>query len=179
MDEEIKLGISACLLGRNVRYDGNHKQDHLLIDAMYRYIEFVPICPEVECGFGTPREPFILVGDPRAPRLITTETKKDYTQKMSDWSRQRVMDLEKENLWGFIFKSKSPSCGMQRVKVYADDSKLVETGVGIFARVFMNRFPLIPVSEDRLLNDMKSREGFMELILTPRREAVYGAQLVD
>lgn len=171
MDQEVKIGISACLLGESVRYDGNHKLDHLLIDALDRYVEFVPVCPEVECGFGTPREPFHLVGDPCAPRLITAETKVDYTQEMCAWSGQRVMELEKENLWGFIFKGKSPSCGVRWVKVYADDLEQVEKGVGIFAGIFMNRFPLIPVSEDRLLNDMKSKESFMELILTSKRQA--------
>jgi uncharacterized protein YbbK (DUF523 family) len=165
MDEGIKLGISACLLGKNVRYDGGHKRDRYLIDALDGYVEFVPVCPEEECGFGTPREPLRLIGDPHAPRLITAETQKDYTKMMSDWARQRIGELEGESLRAFIFKSHSPSCGMRRVDVYIDDSAPIKKGVGIFARAFMNRFPRMRVEEDRHLADPKLRDGFIAEIL--------------
>lgn len=165
MGEKTRLGISACLLGENVRYDGGHKRDHFLTDILGRHVEFLPVCPEVECGFDTPREPFHLAGDPRVPRLITVETQTDYTQKMSAWARQRAGGLEKENLCGFIFKSDSPSCGMQHVEVF-DKGMPIRNGVGLFARAFMDRFPLVLVEDDRRLNDPKLRENFIEQILT-------------
>ena len=96
MDMRIKLGISTCLLGENVRWNGGHSRDAFITDTLGQFVGFVPVCPEVECGFGVPREPFRLVGDPAAPRLITRETKVDYTDRMLAWARQRVIELEKE-----------------------------------------------------------------------------------
>ena len=119
--EKIKLGISTCLLGESVRYDGGHKLDRFLRDTLGRYVEYVPVCPEVECGLGIPRESMHLEGEPGAPRLITTRTKRDVTDRMLEWSIQRVKELESENLCGFIFKSNSPSSGMERVKVFTKE----------------------------------------------------------
>lgn len=163
-DPKIRIGISSCLLGEEVRYHGGHSLDRFLRDTLGRYVEYVPVCPEVEAGFSTPREPFRLVGDPENPRLITVKTQIDYTDRVTDWSRKRAAELVDERLSGFIFKSKSPSSGMERVKVYSDKGAPVKKGVGLFARAFMERFPLLPVEEEGRLHDPALRENFIERI---------------
>lgn len=167
--EKIKLGISTCLLGENVRFDGGHKLDRYLKDTLGQYVEYVPVCPEVECGFGVPRESFRLVGHPDAPRLVTTRTKQDHTERMAAWAEKRVKELEKEDLCGYIFKSGSPSSGMERVKVYDDNGVPAKVGVGLFARVFREHFPLLPLEEEGRLNDPKLRENFIERIFALKR----------
>lgn len=169
MEATIKLGISSCLLGERVRWNGTHKLDRFLTDTLGKFVEYVPVCPEVECGFDVPREPLRQVGDPDSPRLITSRTKIDYTDRMFQWARKRVIELEKEGLCGFIFKSRSPSSGMERVKVYNEKGIPVKKGVGMFARAFMAHFPLIPVEEDGRLHDPKLRENFIERIFTFKR----------
>jgi len=169
MDKTIKLGISSCLLGERVRWNGTHKLDRFLTGTLGKFVEYVPVCPEVECGFDVPREPLRQVGDPDSPRLITSRTKIDYTDRMTRWARKRVIELEKEDLCGFIFKSRSPSSGMERVKVYNENGIPVKKGVGMFARAFMAHFPLVPVEEDGRLHDPKLRENFIERIFTFKR----------
>ena len=169
MEDKIRLGISTCLLGENVRYDGGHKRDRFIIDTLGEFVEFVPVCPEVECGLPVPRESMHLVGDPESPRLVTTRTKIDHTERMVNWARKRLGELEKENLCGFIFKSNSPSSGMERVKVYNERGMALKTGIGMFARAFMDHFPLIPVEEDGRLHDIKLRENFIERIFALKR----------
>jgi uncharacterized protein YbgA (DUF1722 family)/uncharacterized protein YbbK (DUF523 family) len=167
--ERMKIGISSCLLGHKVRYDGGHKRDRYLTDTLGQYLEFVPVCPEVEYGLGIPREALRLVGDPQSPRLLTTKTHRDHTDGMLRWARNRVIELEREGLCGFIFKSNSPSSGMERVKVYTDKGMPEKKGSGIFAKVFMDHFPLIPVEEEGRLHDAKIRENFVERIFTLKR----------
>ncbi len=169
MERKIKLGISTCLLGQNVRYDGGHKLDRFLRDTLGRYVEYLPICPEVECGLPIPREAMHLVGPPDSPRLVTIQTKRDLTDQMVRWARKRVVELEKEDLCGFIFKSDSPSSGMERVRVYNEKGIPVKKGVGLFARIFMEHFPLLPVEEEGRLHDPKLRENFIERIFTLKR----------
>jgi uncharacterized protein YbgA (DUF1722 family)/uncharacterized protein YbbK (DUF523 family) len=169
MTEQIKLGISSCLLGENVRWNGGHKLDRFLRDTLGGFVEFVPVCPEVECGLGTPRETLRQVGDPDNPRLVTTRTGIDHTDRMVQWAEKRVRELAREDLCGFIFKSDSPSSGMIRVKVYNDKGMPEKKGVGIFARVFMNRFPLIPAEDDGRLHDPGIRENFIEQVFTLKR----------
>ena len=164
---KIKLGISSCLLGVNIRYDGGHKLDRFLKDTLGAYVEYVPVCPEVECGLGVPRESMHLEGEPENPRLVTIRSKQDRTDLLVDWARKRVVELEAENLCGFIFKSDSPSCGIERVQVYNEkNSVAVETGTGIFARIFMEHFPLLPVEDERQLHDPILRENYIERIFT-------------
>jgi uncharacterized protein YbgA (DUF1722 family)/uncharacterized protein YbbK (DUF523 family) len=160
----IRIGISACLLGEQVRYSGGHSLDRFLRDTLGQYVEYVPVCPEVEAGYPTPREAFRLIGDPENPRFITAKTKVDHTDHMNTWSRRRAAELRNEELSGFIFKSKSPSSGMERVKVYNDKGMPIKNGVGLFARAFMERFPLLPVEEDGRLHDPVLRENFIERI---------------
>ena len=169
--EKIKLGISACLLGQPVRYNGGHQLDHFLKDTLGKYVDYVPVCPEVECGFGVPRETFRLIGEPDRPRLMTTRTKQDFTDRMEAWARKRANEIEGAGLCGFIFKGGSPSSGMERVKVYNDKGMSTKIGVGIFARIFMEHFPLIPVEEDGRLHDPVLRENFIERIFALRRMA--------
>jgi uncharacterized protein YbgA (DUF1722 family)/uncharacterized protein YbbK (DUF523 family) len=167
--EKIKLGISTCLLGENVRYDGAHKLDRFLTDTLGQYVEYVPVCPEVECGLSIPRESMHLEGDPESPRLVTSRTKQDMTERMVRWAEKRVVELEREGLCGFIFKSDSPSSGMERVRVYNEKGMPVKKGVGMFARIFMEHFPLLPVEDEGRLHDPKLRENFVERIFTLRR----------
>ncbi|MGQ9689611.1 MAG: YbgA family protein [Desulfobaccales bacterium] len=169
MSDKIRLGISTCLLGQPVRYDGGHKWDRFITDTLGKYVEFVPVCPEVECGLGVPREAMRLVGDPERPRLVTVRSGIDHTERMLAWARRRVKELETEDLCGFIFKSDSPSSGMERVKVYGPSGSPSKTGVGLFARTFMEHFPLLPVEEEGRLHDPKLRENFIEAIFTLKR----------
>jgi uncharacterized protein YbgA (DUF1722 family)/uncharacterized protein YbbK (DUF523 family) len=166
---KIRLGLSSCLLGEKVRYDGGHRWDRFITDTLGPYVEFVPVCPEVECGLGVPREPMRLVGRPDAPRLLTVRTGQDLTQRLLTWARQRVRELAQEDLDGFIFKAKSPSSGMARVKVYNDRGVPSATGVGLFAGVFMARFPLLPVADEARLYDPEIRENFLERIFFHQR----------
>ncbi len=167
--EKIKIGISSCLLGNAVRYDGGHKLDRFLRDTLGQYVVYVPVCPETECGMGIPRESMRLEGKTGAPRLVTHRTREDKTEMMLRWAKKRVAELEAENLCGFIFKSDSPSSGMERVKVYDDKGMPTKTGVGIFARIFMEHFPLLPVEEEGRLHDTGLRENFIERIFTLKR----------
>lgn len=169
MPDKLKLGISACLLGERVRYDGQHKLDPFLRDTLGRNVDYVPVCPEVECGLPVPRESMRLVGDPAAPRLVTVRTGQDLTARMLEWVGRRLDELAKEDLCGFIFKAKSPSSGMERVKIYTPEGNVAAYGSGLFAREFMRRFPLLPVEDEGRLHDPDLRENFIERIFALRR----------
>jgi uncharacterized protein YbgA (DUF1722 family)/uncharacterized protein YbbK (DUF523 family) len=178
--EKIPIGISICLLGENVRYNGGHALDRFLRDTLGKYVHYVPVCPEVECGLGIPREAMRLVGDPEQPHLVTSRTGIDHTERMEAWARKRAAELETEEMCGFIFKSDSPSSGMERVKVYDSKGMPRKIGVGLFARIFMEHFPLTPVEEDGRLHDPILRENFIERIFTYRRyrEAMTGEKYI-
>ena len=169
MPDKVRLGISTCLLGESVRYDGGHKLDRWLRDTLGRFVEFVPVCPEFECGLGVPREPMRLVGDPADPKLVTIQTHVDLTSRMKKWAARRVRELEREDLCGYVFKAKSPSSGMERVKVYDAHGVPSKRGVGLFARAFMDHFPMLPVEEDGRLHDAALRENFIERIFVYHR----------
>jgi uncharacterized protein YbgA (DUF1722 family)/uncharacterized protein YbbK (DUF523 family) len=157
------------LEGETVRYDGGHKLDRFLTDTLGHYVQYVPVCPEVESGLGVPREPMHLEGNPDSPRLITSTTKRDMTETMVRWAKRRVAEMEEEDLCGFIFKSDSPSSGMVRVRVYNEEGRSIKKGIGLFAKIFMEHFPLLPVEDDGRLHDPKLRENFIERIFTFRR----------
>lgn len=169
MPEKLKLGVSACLLGQNVRYNGGHTRDHFITDTLSQHVDYVPVCPEVECGMPIPREALRLVGDPENPRLMTSKTGKDLTEQMKVWAEKRLDQLEAENLCGFIFKSASPSSGMISVKVYTEQGMPSKRGKGLFAKMFIDRFPLLPVEEESRLHDPVLREDFIERIFVYRR----------
>jgi uncharacterized protein YbbK (DUF523 family) len=167
--EKIRIGISACLLGQNVRYDGGHRHDRYITDTLGCLFQWVPVCPEVEYGLPVPREAMRLVGDPENPRLVTIGSRIDHTDGMLAWAQERLETLAALDLCGFIFKSRSPSSGMAAVQIYGEDGMAVGKGVGIFAGVFMKRFPLLPVEEEGRLNDPLLRENFIERIFAYRR----------
>lgn len=169
MAEKIRIGVSSCLVGNEVRYDGGHKRDRYISDVLGAHMELVPVCPEVEAGLGIPRETIRLEGRPEAPRLMTTRTRVDHTRRMLAWTRGRVRALAKEALCGFIFKARSPSCGMMRVKVHNGKSRSVAKGAGLFAQAVMDHFPLLPVVEDEGLYEPSKRENFIERIFTLKR----------
>ena len=166
--ETLRIGISQCLLGDKVRYDGGHKRDSFLIEALGRHVEWVPVCPEAELGLGTPREPMRLVGDLQAPRLVTITTGIDHTDEMNHFAQQRVRQLEALDLSGYVFKADSPSCGITQVPLFNQD---IETndGVGLFARAFIEYFPLIPIEEESRLHDPQAVNSFLERVLAYRR----------
>ncbi len=169
MPDRIKIGISSCLLGENVRYDGGHILDHYLSDTLGKYVEWVSVCPEVEYGLPVPREAMHLVGDPDSPRLITRDTGIDHTDGMMKWAAKRLKQLEGESLCGFVFKSKSPSSGLSRVKVYSKTGVVKKNGSGLFAGAFVNHFPLVPVEDSDRLDDPILRKKFIERVVTFRR----------
>lgn len=159
-----RIGVSSCLLGEKVRYNGMHKRNSFIMDTLSKYVDFVGVCPEYECGMGIPREPVRLVGDIANPRLMTSNSGRDMTDMMQKWIKSKLLELGKEDLCGFIFKASSPSSGMERVKVYNGHGGTAGRAPGIFAKAFMERFPLIPCEEDGRLNDDNLRENFIERI---------------
>jgi len=167
--EKIRLGISSCLLGANVRYDGGHQLDRFLRDTLGRYVDWVPVCPEVEMGLPIPRPTLRLVGEPGAQRLVFSGSGEDVTEVMTCWAHKRLAELDQEGLCGFVFKGRSPSSGMARVKLYDGNGIPNKNGVGLFAGLFMEHFPLLPVEEDGRLNDPRLRENFIEAIFTFQR----------
>ncbi len=166
---KIKMGISSCLLGEKVRYDGGHKLDRFLTETLGQYLEFVPVCPEVECGLGIPREAMRLVASPQGPRLVTIRPQVDYSQPLLAWARKRLAELEREDLCGFIFKSGSPSCGIEKIRVYGGQGGPAKAGAGLFAREFMRHFPLLPGADEVLLHDPAWRENFLARLFTMKR----------
>jgi len=163
--KKIKLGISKCLTGEKVRYDGQHQRDSFLMDTLGKFVEYTPVCPEADCGLSIPREAMRLVGDLDHPRLMTVKTQQDITPQMNKWIEPTLKGLAKEELCGFIFKSKSPSSGLYRVKVYkAGEAMPLKSGTGVFAAAYIKRFPDIPVEEEGRLNDPALRECFIDKV---------------
>lgn len=165
----IRIGVSRCLLGDEVRYDGGHKRDRFLTDVLGRFVEWVPVCPEVEAGLGTPREAMRLVGEPSHPQLVTIKTGKDQTNALERMTPARLESLETLQLSGYIFKKDSPSCGIERVRVFNRHGMPSRNGVGIFAQAFMRRFPLVPIEDEGRLCDARLRENFIERVFAYRR----------
>jgi len=165
---QIAIGVSACLLGEKVRYDGGHKHDSYITGTLGTFFRLVPVCPEVECGMPIPREAMRLVGSPENPRLITVRSGVDKTGQMLEFSERKVRELEREKLSGFIFKKNSPSSGLYRVKVY-QDGQPARNGSGLFAAAVVRHFPLLPVEEEGRLNDPQLRENFLERVFAFHR----------
>ncbi|HEX2660731.1 MAG TPA: DUF523 and DUF1722 domain-containing protein, partial [Polyangia bacterium] len=167
----LRVGVSACLLGREVRYDGQHKRDAFLVDQLGPFVEFVPVCPEVEVGMPIPRETLHLVRVEKDVRLRTTATREDWTARMNTFSRRRVKQLAGEGLSGYVFKKNSPSCGVWRVKTYGDGnpSAVERSGQGLFAAALTEAFPHLPVEEEGRLTDPRLRENFIERLFAYRR----------
>ena len=161
--ERIPVGVSSCLLGEAVRYDGGHKHDRYLTAVLGRYFEYVAWCPEALAGLGVPRPPIRLTGDPRAPRAVRVEdASADVTDALLEVARDEAPRMG--TLRGYIFKRGSPSCGMERVKVYGAPGKSPRMGQGLFARAIMQVHPLLPCEEEGRLNDAPLRESFVERV---------------
>jgi uncharacterized protein YbgA (DUF1722 family)/uncharacterized protein YbbK (DUF523 family) len=165
----LRVGVSACLLGQKVRYDGGHKRDDFVVDTLARYVTYVPVCPEVELGLGTPRESIRLEKHSGEVRLLGQRSGVDHTEAMRSYADVRVRALESEDLSGYILKKDSPSCGMERVKVIGRGGVPTKEGRGMFAGVLMDRFPLLPVEEEGRLNDPILRRSFVVRLYAGRR----------
>ncbi|MBN2492901.1 MAG: DUF1722 domain-containing protein [Planctomycetes bacterium] len=166
---EIRVGISTCLLGRKVRFDGGHKRDAYLTDLLGAFVTFVPVCPEVEIGLGIPREAIRLVSTCEGVRLRGVRSGADHTEKMQRYAAAKVRALEKLDLSGYVLKKDSPSCGMERVKIYSEKAMPERSGAGMFAAALLQHFPLLPVEEEGRLNDPRLRENFLERLFAYRR----------
>lgn len=163
-DRPLRVGISACLLGQAVRYDGGHKRDAFLTDILGPLVEWVPVCPEIEAGFGTPREAMRLVRGESGTRLLTVNTQRDVTAPLQRAAARRIRDLENADLSGYVLKAKSPSCGMTRVKLYEHGPMPSMSGRGLFAAALAERFPHLPLEEEGRLADPRLRENFIERV---------------
>ena len=164
----IRIGVSSCLLGKKVRYDGQHKKDDFLVDVLGAHVEFVPVCPEVELGLGTPRPIIHLADVGGTVRLLMPSTGRDLTADMDRFAARRAADLDGEELCGYVLKKDSPSCGMERVKVRRGD-QAPRDGVGRFARALLARFPHLPVEEEGRLRDARLRDNFVERVFAFHR----------
>jgi len=162
MEEKIKIGVSSCLLGEKVRWNGEHKEDRYVRDMLGKYFQYVSVCPEVEMGMGVPRETVALYGSLENPKMIAKSSRRDWAPEMNHFLKERISALSEDDLSGYIFKNKSPSCGLWKIPVYSDSrgGKSFQ-GSGIFANAFVKAFPLIPVEEEGRLNDPGIRENFI------------------
>jgi uncharacterized protein YbgA (DUF1722 family)/uncharacterized protein YbbK (DUF523 family) len=167
-DAAIRIGVSTCLLGEHVRFDGGHKRDPFLVETFGRYVEWVPVCPEVEAGLGVPRESMRLRRNEDEVRLVTSKTGIDHTDAMRRYAARRVAGLATHELCGYVLKKNSPSCGMERVKIYGRSGP-VASGRGLFAEALLQAFPHLPVEEEGRLNDPHLRENFVERVFAYRR----------
>lgn len=168
--ESIRIGISSCLLGQKVRYDGGHKRDRFATDVLEPFVQWVPMCPEVEIGLGVPRPTIRLEQvEGAGVRLVMPSTGEDLTRRMRDWAKERVQGVSELDLCGFILKKDSPSCGMERVKVYDPNGVPARDGTGVFAEVLLRRAPHLPVEEEGRLNDPRLRENFIARVFAMRR----------
>jgi uncharacterized protein YbgA (DUF1722 family)/uncharacterized protein YbbK (DUF523 family) len=166
----IRIGVSSCLLGEEVRYNGGHKRDSFLTDIFGRFVDFVPVCPEVEIGMGTPRPPIRLERTAQGEiRLRMPSTGEDLTERMRSYAGQRVDELAALDLDGYVLKKDSPSCGMERVKVYETSPIPFKNGRGLFAGELLRRLPHLPVEEEGRLNDPLLRENFITRVFVHHR----------
>ncbi len=148
--DAIRVLVSACLLGEKVRYDGGHKRDPFLVEGLGPSVAYVPVCPEVECGLPVPREPMEVVGGPAAPRLAETATGIDHTVRLMRWTGEKLRELAGLSLRGYVCKSGSPCCGLER---------------GLFTRAFREAFPGVAVEEEGRLADPVLRDAFLARVL--------------
>jgi len=164
LDNPIRLGVSSCLLGERVRFDGGHKRDGFLADLLGRFVEWVPVCPELESGMGAPREALRLTMRQAVVRLVTAKTARDQTETIRRFAARRLDELADERLRGFVLKKDSPTCGLERVRVYNESNVPSRSGRGMFAAALTERFPMLPVEEEGRLTDPRLRENFIERV---------------
>jgi len=159
--KKIKLGISSCLLGQRVRYNGEHKLEPYLKYRLGKYINWRPVCPECEAGLPVPREAMELYGSFNAPRLLGVQTQTDYTHFIQQFITKRIAQLKEERLWGFVFKSKSPSCGLKGVSISSGCLLNYFKGEGLFAKAWRRLCPFLPLTDEKSLKDSLGRESFI------------------
>ena len=166
-----RVGISACVLGEPVRFNGGHKRDHFVTAVLGKFVDFVSVCPEMEVGMGTPRPTLRLLFDPnRGIRMVESEQGTDHTDAMTSWAKTRSEQLANDDLDGFVLQGKSPSCGMERVRVYRDTGMPHhESSSGLFAAALMDRHPMLVVEEAQRLNDSRLRDNFCFRLFAVRR----------
>lgn len=164
--ERIRVGISTCLLGENVRFDGGHKRDRFITDTLGAYFAWVPVCPEVEVGMGTPRETVRLAKGTDGDRMVAPKSGADWTERMRAYSEKRVETLRSQRLRGYILKKDSPTCGMSRVRRYDANGVPSRDGVGLYARSLLKAYPNLPIEEEGRLNDPALRENFVTRVFT-------------
>jgi uncharacterized protein YbgA (DUF1722 family)/uncharacterized protein YbbK (DUF523 family) len=165
----VRIGVSACLLGAEVRFDGGHKRNELLVDVLGWFVEWVPLCPEFELGLGVSRETLSLVRKSGRVRLIGNQSGTDHTVPMRSYAARRAAALAHEGLSGYVLKKGSPSCGMERIEVYGRGGRASRNGRGLFADALMRRFPNLPVEEEERLGDPRIAENFIERVFAYRR----------
>lgn len=168
-DRPVRVGVSTCLLGQPVRWDGGHRKDGFLIHHLGKFVEWVPVCPEVEVGLGVPRPPVRLLRAGDGVRMVETDSGRDHTRAMQGYARGRVAALARMDLCGYVLKRDSPSCGMERVKVHRPKGMPVRDGTGLFAERLLRVLPHLPVEEEGRLNDPVLRENFVERVFAYRR----------
>jgi uncharacterized protein YbgA (DUF1722 family)/uncharacterized protein YbbK (DUF523 family) len=168
-DPSIRVGVSSCLLGETVRYDGGHKRDAFVSEVLGKFVEWVPVCPELESGLGVPRPPMRLVRTGAEVRLVEVQSGIDHTRAVARWASARLRSLRALALCGYVLKKDSPSCGMERVKVYRCAGMPERNGAGIYARALRAAFPNLPVEEEGRLRDPELRENFIERVFAYAR----------
>ncbi len=168
-ESPIRVGVSACLLGQEVRYDGGHKRDRFLTDVLDVYVEWVPVCPEMEAGLGVPRPTVRLVQIGEDIRMVDPASGDDHTRSLERAAARRIAGLKRLELCGFVLKRDSPSCGMERVKLYKEKGMPRRETRGLFAGPLMDAMPSLPIEEEGRLNDAMLRENFIERIFAYRR----------
>ena len=170
-ESSIRIGVSSCLLGNEVRFDGGHKRDRFVTDLLGDFFEWVPVCPEVEVGMGTPRPALRLVdrGNEGGVRMVEIKSQRDHTSSMEKYAAKRVRSLKALDLCGYILKKNSPSCGMTRVKIYPETGMPRPDGRGLYASALMETYPNLPIEDEGRLNDAKLRENFIERVFAYQR----------
>jgi len=168
-EDTVRIGVSSCLLGQNVRFDGGHKRDAFLVGTFGRFVEWVPVCPELELGLGVPRESIRLERRGDRIHIVAPRSGADHTEAMARFARKRARELLAESLDGFVLKKDSPTCGMERVRIYDRNAVPTRTGTGLFAATLVEQLPELPMEEEGRLNDPRLRENFIERVFSHGR----------
>jgi uncharacterized protein YbbK (DUF523 family) len=165
MSSRIKIGISACLLGHNVRYDGGHRLAPCLNETFGVSVEWIPLCPETECGLGVPREPMRLIDDAGLIRLVTIDSRLDRTTVFSQWLERKLVELAASDIRGYVLKARSPSCGVRDTPVFDAAGNETRKGAGLFTAALLMKCRRLPVEDECSIQELRTRDRFIELVL--------------
>ena len=169
MIHKIRIGISSCLLGNNVRYDGGNRVEYYLRDTLGQIVEWVPVCPESDSGLSVPREAMHLIGDYEAARLVTIHTGIDHTERVTQWARVKLTEFSHLDLCGFVFKARSPSCGVNDAEIVTPSGSTAGKGAGLFAEAVMKCFPALPIEDEEGIRNAASRQNFFKRVFAYQR----------